>query len=52
MLGDTKVQKNYENKKCEQSVRTLAFAVYPSEILGLVLLSYKCGNDFTKLYPK
>lgn len=29
MFGDTKVQKNYENKECEQSVRTLAFAFDP-----------------------
>lgn len=29
MFGDTKVQKNYENKECEQSVKTLAFAFNP-----------------------
>jgi len=35
MFGDTKVQKNYDNKECEQSVRTLAFAFDPLKSRGM-----------------
>lgn len=35
-FSGAKVQRKSDNKECEQSVRTLAFVVYPTEILGQV----------------